>query len=149
MLACGLHGCAEMLRLFCGCSWYHGQIWVSFPMQGRRKARTNLFTTSLPCLLELLFIAPMPRKAAGPLFICTVWCVWFLIICFPKYPSLVLTVLLQKGQYFFSEIQYSSSYRCPVLCHERLSERASFVRLNLKVEICFLFLFSPFWEIVW
>lgn len=38
----------------------------------RRKARPNLFTTSLPCLLELLFITPMPRKATSPLFIGTV-----------------------------------------------------------------------------
>lgn len=112
----------------------------------RRKARPNLFTASLPCLLELLFITPVPRKAPSPLFIGTVWCVWLLIVCFLKYPSPVLAVLLQKGQYFFSEIQ--SSYRWSVLCHGRLSERASLVHLSLKVETCFLLIFSSFWKIV-
>lgn len=87
-----------------------------------RKSGSDLFITSLPSLLELLFSTAMPRKATGPLFIGTVWCVWLLIICFPKYPSPVLTVVLQKGQYFISEIQFSSTYRWPVLCYGRLSE---------------------------
>lgn len=79
----------------------------------RRKSRSNLFTNSLPSLLELLFITPVPRKATGPLFIGTVWCVWLLIICFPKYPILVwFWLCCCRKASTFSEIQYSSSFRC-------------------------------------